>query len=410
MIQLSTSEPTLPPIGEQVAALRLKDNLRAYTMVFALLAIWVALSIATDGTFTEPRNLSNLFRQTAINGYLAIGMVFVITAGHIDLSVGSLTGFAGAIAAMMQVRWLPALATAWGWEWLQGGWSSTLIAVAAALLLGLLAGLWQGVWVAYGQVPAFIVTLGGLLIFRGAILGITRGVNIGPMDPSFRGLGQAYLSTSMGIILAVLAVGAIALSIGLRRRNRTKYGLSVNPLWQDLLIGAIYSGLVLLFMYTMNNYRGVPQPVVLLIVVALIGAFVFSRTRMGRYTVALGGNLEAARLSGLDVRKVTVQIFALMGLLAGMAGVILTARLNAATANAGNQFELNTIAACVIGGTSLAGGYGSIAGALLGALIMASVDNGLSMLNVQAFWQQIIKGLILMTAVLMDARSRTKAA
>lgn len=377
-------------------------------MVFALLAIWVVLSLATDGTFTDARNLSNLFRQTAINAYLAIGMVFVITAGHIDLSVGSVTGLAGAIAAMMQVRWLPALGVAWGVEWLQPGWPTTLIAAGAAIVIGLLIGIWQGVWVAYGRVPAFIVTLGGLLIFRGTILGITKGVNIGPMHQSFRDLGQAYLSTTTGIILAVVAVIAIFASSFVSRRNRLKHGLPVRAQWIDLSVAAVYSAIAVAFVVVMHQYRGIPQPVIFLIIVALICAFVFSRTRMGRYAVAIGGNLEAARLSGLNVRKVTVQIFALMGALAGLAGVILTARLNAATANAGNQFELNAIAAAVIGGTSLAGGKGSIAGALLGALIMASVDNGLSMLNVQAFWQQIIKGLILMTAVLLDARTRAR--
>lgn len=402
-------EPSVPVIGEELTARRIKENLRSYTMVFALLAIWFVLSLATDGTFIEARNLSNLFRQTAINGYLAIGMVFVITAGHIDLSVGSVTGLAGAIAAMMQVRWLPALVQSTGWEWLQPGWPTTLIAIGSALLVGLIAGLWQGVWVAYGKVPAFIVTLGGLLIFRGAILGITRGVNIGPMHPTFRDLGQAYLSATTGIVLCALAVAGIFAATWLSRRNRAKYGLAVRPLWTDLLVAGVYAALTILFVVTMHRYRGVPTPVIFLIIIALICTFVFQRTRMGRYATAIGGNLEAARLSGLNVQKVTVQIFALMGVLAGMAGVILTARLNAATANAGNQFELNAIAACVIGGTSLAGGSGSIPGALLGALIMASVDNGLSLLNVEAFWQQIIKGLILMVAVLMDARTRAKA-
>lgn len=386
----------------------LKPNLRAYTMVFALLGIWLVMSLVTDGVFTDPRNLSNLFRQTAINGYLAIGMVFIITAGHIDLSVGSVTGFAGAVAAMMQVRWLPILAESWGIEWLQPGWPTTLIAAGAAILIGAIIGIWQGVWVAYGRVPSFIVTLGGLLIFRGSILGLTKGVNIGPMHQSFRDLGQAYLSTPVGIGLVVVTVIGIFVSSVVTRRNRIRHRLPVRALWMDLAVAAVYSGLVVLFVVTMQRYRGIPQPVIFLIVVALIGAFVLGRTQMGRYAVAIGGNLEAARLSGLNVRQVTIRIFALMGALAGLAGIILTARLNAATANAGNQFELNAIAAAVIGGTSLAGGSGSIPGALLGALIMASVDNGLSMLNVEAFWQQIIKGLILMTAVLLDSRSRAQ--
>ncbi|NMB25670.1 MAG: sugar ABC transporter permease [Firmicutes bacterium] len=388
---------------------RWKANLRAYTMVFALLAIWLALAMATGGTFLEPRNLSNLFRQTAINGYLAIGMVFIITAGHIDLSVGAVAGLAGAIAAMMQVRWLPALGASWGVAWLEPGWTTTIIAISFAVFIGTIIGLWQGFWVAYGEVPAFIVTLGGLLIFRGTILGITKGVNIGPMDPSFRALGQSYLGLTGGALLGVLAVtGIFALRV-LARQNKLRYNLPVKALWIDMGVAAIYGALSIAFIVTMQRYRGVPLPVVFLIIVAVIFAFIFRRTQLGRYTCAIGGNLEAARLSGLNVRRVTIQIFGLMGALCGLAGIILTARLNAATANAGNQFELNAIASCVIGGTSLAGGYGSIPGALLGALVMASVDNGLSMLNVQAFWQQIIKGLILMTAVLMDAKSRSSS-
>ncbi|NMB46672.1 MAG: sugar ABC transporter permease [Firmicutes bacterium] len=375
-------------------------------MVFALLAIWLALAIATQGTFLEPRNLSNLFRQTAINGYLAIGMVFVITAGHIDLSVGAVAGLTGAIAAMLQVRWLPALGAGLGVTWLQPGWPSTMISIAAALIVGTIIGIWQGIWVAHGQVPAFIVTLGGLLIFRGSILGITKGVNIGPMDPTFQGFGQAYLSRTTGIVLAIVAVAVIVLFTMVSRRNKLKYDFAVKPLWTELVLTALYSGLAIGFVIIMHHYRGVPVPVVLLIVIAAFCSFLFNRTQLGRYTCAIGGNLEAARLSGLNVRRVMVQIFALMGALGGIAGIVLTARLNAATANAGNQFELNAIASCVIGGTSLQGGSGSIPGALLGALVMASIDNGLSMLNVQAFWQQIIKGLILMVAVLMDVKSR----
>jgi len=333
-------------------------------------------------------------------------MVFVITAGHIDLSVGALAGLTGAIAAMLQIKWLPALSAHVRVAWLQPGWPSTLIAVAAALIIGTMIGIWQGVWVAHGQVPAFIVTLGGLLVFRGSILGITKGINIGPMDPSFQSLGQAYLSHTAGIALAAVAVALIVWFTVASRRNKIKYGFPARPLWSEALLTAIYCVLVVGFVVIMHRYRGVPLPVIFLIIMAALCSFVFKRTQLGRYTCAIGGNLEAARLSGVNVRRVIVQIFALMGALSGIAGVILTARLNAATANAGNQFELNAIAACVIGGTSLQGGSGSIPGALLGALVMASIDNGLSMLNVEAFWQQIIKGLILMVAVLMDVKSR----
>ena len=405
--QLGKSESTLDvSLIERIRRRGLRYNLRAYTMVFALLAIWLALAIATQGTFLEPRNMSNLFRQAAINGYLSIGMVFVITAGHIDLSVGAVAGLTGAIAAMLQIQWLPALGEHLGVAWLQPGWPSTIISIVAALLMGTAIGIWQGVWVAYGQVPAFIVTLGGMLVFRGAILGITRGVNVGPMNVTFQRIGQAYLSTGAGVAFAAVGVTLIVFYMFVSRRSRVRYEFPVKPLWADAAITVFYSGLVIGFVAVMHRYRGVPVPVVLLIVMAALFAFVFSRTQLGRYACAIGGNLEAARLSGLNVRRVIVQIFALMGVLGAMAGIVLTARLNAATANAGNQFEMNAIASCVIGGTSLQGGSGSIPGALLGALVMASIDNGLSMLNVQAFWQQIIKGLILMVAVLMDVKSK----
>lgn len=397
-----------PVTGEPALVRRLRENVRAYALVLALIALWIGMAIATDGIFLAPRNLSNLFRQTTIIGLLAIGMTFVITAGHIDLSVGSLTGLAGAIAAMMQVRWLPALGEAWGVAWLQQGWVVAVVAILSAVVVGLLVGLWHGVWTAYGGVPSFIATLGGLLIFRGSILGITRGVNIGPMEPLFRSLGQAYMSTGVGVALAVVTVAAIFAMTYMTRRERARHGLPVKAQWVDLTVAALYSALAILFVVIMNRYRGIPTPVIILIIVALVFTFIYQRTQLGRYTWAIGGNVEAAKLSGVNVRRVTVQIFVLMGLLAGLAGVILTARLNAATANAGNGFELDAIAACVMGGTSLAGGYGSIPGALLGALIMASVDNGLSMLNVESFWQQIIKGLILMVAVLVDVRSRAK--
>ena len=406
--QLDGSQSTVVDrsLIEQVRGRKVKENLRAYTMVFALLAIWLVLAVATQGTFLEPRNLSNLFRQTAINGYLAIGMVFVITAGHIDLSVGAVAGLTGAIAAMLQVQWLPALGAEMGIAWLQPGWPSTIVSIVAALIAGTIIGIWQGVWVAYGQVPAFIVTLGGLLIFRGSILGITKGINIGPMNPTFQGFGQAYLSSTAGVALALVAVVLIVSFTVVSRRNKRKYDFDVRPLWTEVTLTALYSGLVIGFVIIMHRYRGVPVPVVLLIIIAAFCAFIFNRTQLGRYTCAIGGNLEAARLSGLNVRRVVVRIFAVMGILGAIAGIVLTARLNAATANAGNQFELNAIASCVIGGTSLQGGSGSIPGALLGALVMASIDNGLSMLNVQSFWQQIIKGLILMIAVLMDVKSR----
>ncbi len=385
-----------------------KMNLRSYTKIIALLAIWGILTIATEGTFLEPRNLSNLFRQTAVIAYLAIGMVLVIAAGQIDLSVGSLAGFTGALAAMLQIYWLPALSKQWGIADISGGWFATVLSCTFAIIVGGIAGIWHGIWIAYGRVPAFIVTLGGLLVFRGAILGLTKGVNVAPMNPSFRWLGQAYISSIAGDVLGVLAIiGIIGMTV-VARRNRIKYNFAVKPIWAEVALAAFSCALVILFVNQMQSYRGIPVPVMLMVILTVFFTFVSNNTRFGRYCFAIGGNREAARLSGVNIKMTLVKIYAVIGALAGVSGIVLTARLNAATANAGNLFELNAIAACVIGGTSLMGGEGSIPGAIVGALIMASVDNGMSMLNVESFWQQIIKGLILMTAVLVDVNSRRR--
>lgn len=383
-----------------------KIDLRSYTMIIALVALWIALSVLSDGAFLTPRNLSNLFRQGSVVAFIAVGMVLVIAAGQIDLSVGSLAGLAGAFAALAQVRWLPALASMTGLPWLATGWPSTILAVSLAIACGVILGGWQGLWIAYGKVPAFIVTLGGLLIFRGAILGLTRGVNIAPLDPTFQMLGQAYVDPKLGTMLGFLSVTAI---VALRANawiNKKRHGFTTNALWLEGLLTAGISSVVILFVAKMNQFRGIPVPVVLLIVLAALFTFITSRTQFGRYIFAIGGNSQAARLSGINIKRNILWIFMVVGAMSGVSGAVLTARLNVATANAGNLFELNAIAACVIGGTSLVGGEGSIPGAMIGALIMASVDNGMSLLNVESFWQQIVKGLILMVAVLIDVNSR----
>lgn len=379
---------------------------RSYTIVLALVVLWIILSFLSDGAFFTPRNLSNLFRQGSVVAFISIGMVLVIAAGQIDLSAGSLAGLAGAMAALMQVRWLPALAARTGWTALASGWPATIVAVCAAVACGIVLGAVQGFLVAYGRVPAFIVTLGGSLVFRGWLLGLTRGVNIAPMDPTFQLLGQAYLSTRLGTVLGFLAAGAVVAYQVYSRLNKQRYGLPLRPLWMEGLVTAGICAMIAFFVIQMNRYRGIPVPVILLLALAGVFTFVANRTQFGRYTYAIGGNIEAARLSGINIKKNLFKIFMVVGAMAGVSGAVLTARLNVATANAGSQFELNAIAACVIGGTSLAGGEGSIPMALIGALIMASVDNGMSLLNVESFWQQIIKGLILAAAVLIDVNSR----
>ena len=383
-----------------------KFDFRAYTIVIALLVLWAILNVLTDGAFLTPRNLSNLFRQGSVVAIIAVGTVMVIAAGQIDLSAGGLAGLTGAMAALTQVRWLPALAQQTGIEWIASGWPATIIAVLVAVCVGMLLGGVQGLGVAYGKVPAFIVTLAGSLVFRGWLLGLTRGVNIAPMDPKFQLLGQAYLSNNLGTWLGILAVIAIVFFSIYSRINKQKHGFPVRPVWLEGLLVVGMSAVVILFVLNMNRFRGIPVPVIILLVLAAIFTFITTRTKFGRYTFAIGGNPEAARLSGINIKRNMLKIFMVAGAMAGVSGAILTARLNVATANAGVQFETNAIAACVIGGTSLAGGEGSVPGALIGALIMASVDNGMSLMNVESFWQQVIKGLILVTAVLIDVNSR----
>lgn len=383
-----------------------KLDLRSYTIIIALLVIWGVLNLVTDGMFLTPRNMSNLFRQGSVVALIAIGMVLVIAAGQIDLSVGSLAGLTGAIVALTQVRWLPSLANTTGIAWVASGWPATIIALLLAIAFGMLLGAWQGLWIAYGRVPAFIITLGGLLIFRGSILGLTRGVNIAPLDPTLQLLGQAYLAPTLGAILGGLVVLLIVSFSFYSRINKRRYGFPVRSLWSDVLTTLILCATTILFVVGMNRFRGIPVPVIILLGLTVLFTFVTNRTQFGRYTYAIGGNIEAARLSGINIRRTMLWIYTVIGGLAGISGVVLTARLNVATANAGNLFELNAIAACVIGGTSLSGGEGSIPGAIIGSLIMASIDNGMSLMNVESFWQQIVKGLILMTAVLIDVNSK----
>lgn len=370
-----------------------KIDLKAYVMVFALAAIWLLFFLLNRDAFLTPRNLSNLARQMSITGILAIGMVLIIVSGHIDLSVGSVVGLTGAIAAILQAKM--------GWP--------TVAVVIVAILVGLLIGLWQGYWVCYLKVPAFVVTLGGMMIFRGVILGITEGRTISPLSPDFVQIGQAFLPPNVGWILTAILLFLYVIVRIKGRLDRIKYGFEVAPIGVEIsaTLGIIF--LIILAVFIMNSYEGIPVPVLLLFTLAVIFTIITNNTRFGRYLYAIGGNAEAARLSGINIRLNTLFAFVLMGLLGGIGGLVLSARLNGATTSAGSGFELDVIAACVIGGTSLMGGVGSVAGAIVGALIMASLDNGMVLLNTPTFWQYIVKGLILMLAVLVDFQTKQSA-
>lgn len=364
-------------------------DLRAYGLIIALAFIALLFTVLTDGDFLSSRNLSNLFRQMSVISILAIGMTLVIITGQIDLSVGSIVGLAGGMAAILQV-WF-------GWD--------TIGVLLLTLLVGLLLGGWQGWWVAYRGVPSFIVTLGGMLIFRGVLIGISKGETVAPLKESFQLIGQSYLPYAVGYILAVIAVSLLFFMTARKRIKWRQWGLKLEHPVVSYGKMAGYSLLILVFVYMMNRYLGIPVPILLVILLLLIFGFVLNRTRFGRYLYAIGGNSEAAKYSGINVKRHIFAVFVIMGLLSSLAGLILTARLNAATVGAGQMYELDAIAACVIGGTSLKGGSGSVTGSIIGALVMVSLDNGMSMLDIDAFWQYIVKGLILILAVWWDISS-----
>lgn len=371
----------------------LKNNLRANMMVVALILLWILFTILTDGIFIIPRNLSMLFEQTAEIAILSIGMTLVIVLAEIDLSVGSLTGLTGGIAALCQV-WFH-------WD--------TALSITAALLVGMLLGLWQGLWVAYGKVPSFIVTLGGMLIFSGVLIGLTNSTSISPLSQNFLNIGEAYIPNSIGIILGIITIALYLYLVMRQRKARQKFGFTLRPIQFQIILSILAVLLVSAFVWIMNLYAGIPVPVLILIVLAAIFTFIATRTRFGRHIFAIGGNKAAARMSGIKVKKVTVMVFVISGLLAGITGVVLTARLGAGTVDAGTNFELDAIAACVIGGSSLMGGRGTIFGSIIGALVMGSIDNGMSLLNAAPFWEYVVKGLILIIAVWIDQSSKKVA-
>jgi D-xylose transport system permease protein len=361
-------------------------------LLLALAAIWIFFHIATDGAFISSRNLSNLLRQTSITGMLACGMVFVIIAGEIDLSVGSLLGLLGGIAAVLTVNL----------QW--GSWP----AIALVLLLGIVAGMLNGFIVTRLRVPSFIVGLGGMLAFRGVLQGITHGSTIAPVPADMVYLAQGYVPPLLSNWLAAIIFLALVAMTIMRRKRRAALSIPQPAAWRDAVklvaIGAVMAG----FLVMLNRYSGVPLPVMILLALLAIFTYIATQTVFGRHIYAVGGNMEASRLSGIDVSGVKMVVFALMGLMCAFAGIINTARLAAGSPSAGTNGELDAIAACFIGGASMRGGAGTVHGALIGALVMASLDNGMSMMDVDNYWQLIVKGSILVIAVWVDVLSGTK--
>ncbi|MGH8419482.1 MAG: sugar ABC transporter permease [Pseudomonas sp.] len=360
-------------------------------LVIAIALIWLFFSWQTEGGFFTPRNLSNLLRQMSVTGILACGMVLVIISGEIDLSVGSLLGLLGGIAAILDVVYHLPLP----------------LNLALVALCGLLIGLANGCMTAYLRIPSFIVGLGGMLAFRGILLGITGGTTIAPVSPQLVYVGQGYLPPLAGVTLGVLLFALTLLLTWRQRRNRALHGLAAHSLLRDVLrvvlIGAVLAG----FVYTLNSYDGIPVPVLLLLVLLGVFSYITSQTVFGRRIYSVGSNMEATRLSGINVQAVKLWIFGIMGVMCALAGLVNTARLAAGSPSAGNMGELDAIAACFIGGTSMRGGSGTVYGALLGALVITSLDNGMSMLDVDSYWQMIVKGSILVLAVWVDVSTRS---
>lgn len=367
------------------------SSLRAYVMLAILAVIWLLFHWLTGSTFLTARNLSNLMTQMSVTGILAVGMLMLIVSGNIDLSVGSVLGLAGGVAA---------------WALMIG--FSLPVAMLLAIGIGIGVGLFQGTLTAYLNIPAFIVTLGGLLAWRGVVKWLLGGNTIPISDETFKAMGQSYIGTTLGWILAAVAI-AFVLYMAIRRAQSTKtYGLGEANYKGELLKTILPVGAIIAFIWVMNSYedRGVPTPVLMLVVVALIGGFLTTSTTFGRYLYAIGGNADAARLSGINNKRNVLAVYAILGAVTGLAALIYSGRVGSATPDAGVLKELDAIAACVIGGASLMGGRGTIFGACLGALIMASLDNGMSLYGVKDYLQDIIKGSILVAAVGLDMAGR----
>lgn len=370
---------------------------RLVMMGGVLAAIAIVFNVLSGGLFLSPENLYNIAQQTAVVGVVATVVVLVIVARHIDLSVGSVMGFVGVLIATLMYSA--------GWHWVEASLAGLAVAIAVSL--------YQGALTAMLGVPSFVVTLGGLMSFRGAAFLVADGKTQPVNDPFFQRLGGGFdgaIGVTASWVLAGVIVLALVVQMWAKRRAKASYNVPNNPLWLDALIVLVPVAIVLGFVSAMNNYQimnkdapqGIPIPVLIWAAVALVLSFIVHRTRFGRYVFAMGGNPEAAALVGIPVRKVTLMLFALMGVLITIAAMVSIARLNAGTNSLGTSMELYVIAAAVIGGTALAGGSGSILGSVLGALIMQSIDSGMLLLDVSIGVRYVIIGQVLIAAVVFD--------
>ena len=410
----------------------LEVDTRLLGMVGAFIAVCLVFNMLTDGRFLTPRNIFNLTIQTVSVAIMATGMVFVIVTRHIDLSVGSLLATCSAMMAITQTQILPGMGLDFGNPLIAP------VAIFVGVLTGAIIGAFQGWLIGYLAIPAFIVTLGGLLVWRNVAWYLTNGQTIGPLDETFQLLGgiSGTLGETGSWILGVIGVVAACAAIWGARRARISHEFPVKPVWAELALMAVSAVLILGFVAILIAYEvptrvlqqrfeaagatmpegytegfGVPLSVLLLIAIAVVMTIVARRTKLGRYIFATGGNPDAAELSGINTRMLTVKVFAIMGVLCALAALVASARLSFHSNDIGTLDELRVIAAAVIGGTALAGGVGTIYGAILGALIMQSLQSGMAMVGVDAPFQNIVVGAVLVLAVLVDIiyRKRTGA-
>jgi putative multiple sugar transport system permease protein len=382
------------------AARYLTGQLRQIGLFIALIVIVLFFQITTQGITLAPDNVSNLINQNSYILILAVGMVMIIIAGHIDLSVGSVVAFIGACAGVMITR----LGVPWG------------VAVPLCIVIGALVGAWQGFWVAYFGIPAFIVTLAGMLVFRGATAIVLQNLQISPFPFGFREIGSGFLPSigttgyePLTLILGFLTIAAI-LGAGIRGRIvRRKYNLEDEPLWWFAVKQAFMIALVALVAFLLASYDGTPIVLIILGLLVVAYTLVMGRTVFGRHIYAIGGNLAAAQLSGVKTKRVTFLLFINMGVIAAIAGIVFTAGLNLAAPGAGNGFELDAISAVFIGGAAVTGGIGTVPGAIIGGLIIGILNNGMSILGVGTEYQQLIKGLVLLAAVAFDFYNKRRS-
>ena len=377
-----------------------KNNIREYGMLIALIAVMVFFQISTNGFLFKPVNITNLVLQNSYVITMALGMLLVIISGWIDLSVGSVVAVVGALAGVLMVTYHV--------EW--------VVTVAICLLVGAAIGAFQGYWVAYVKIPAFIVTLAGMLIFRGLTFVLLQGESVGPFPTGFQKISSGFIPDIFNgkgfhittIVIGVLLSAALIILDLRARSNEQKYGFEVAPFYFFIVKNVVITAAVMGLCYLMASYKGLPNVLILLFVLITIYAFITSRSVIGRRIYAMGGNEKAAKLSGVNTARLLFYTFVNMGVLAATAGIIVAARLNSSTPNAGDGMELDVIAACFIGGASASGGVGKIIGAVVGAFLIGVLNNGMSIMGVGIDWQKVVKGLVLLAAVFFDVYNKNK--